>query len=790
MSESESNVSENDLPEVVKNAFKAAKKGSKFLIEYDTIEPSASFSLLDLTGLGLPAKTRYIFKNCLIGVPVDASGLEADQLIFEDCIFTVTMADSDSYNIEKVPTALNLDDARLRVLRISVGGVLVWEPKAPLICPYEFSIPMQISMRDTQVEKSATIEVKKLTYGDAGSTYIAQHKLRDEIAPLQPILIDAQNAVIHGNAKIDLTGLNRVAYKILPRGREYSVLNLKDSDPSVHAHIDLTGARFRQDLTINNSLVADISNENVNNDSSGLTLDFDATLAIVGGTLQFHNVTFVPTAKDETKGTTAFSLARARVDHLSFDQLALDAFSAGSKEADAALDMPRKDVGIYQCRLRHASDSPKDPDARSAERAVFWASLAKLSPRGQRQSLMRLARGLQDNGEVRVSDNLLIEEKRISLRDDKNRLFGAVQKRPSPYVIVMLVLGLVLGFVFVKLFTGGQFFGLELPSELLNNYARRNIIGAVALFVLSLILWAYRARNKLDNGVLGLVFDWVVMRTIKGGVMPLRVLGLLAGIWVAGVIMYEVLAHHGYMAPRKVEITAVAAKWTGIDMDYKQLQALKQLKDRGKDTEKSPYESTGMFTIAAAGIGPFDEESLGRFNGGWGAEHDNHLFSKIGVTDILAVCRKNWARPDLLTEERWKESLFKQIQKKHCVDQAGGVDEFCKDNTTSARDALWMTESGAFLHGEVRKSCGRFLPTEYSNFNSWLYSADIVIPLLDLRQEEEWSIRLPHAETGEPTLLSILSTSVEAIFTLMGWLIALILAGAVTGLSDPRRRPF
>jgi hypothetical protein len=83
----------------------------------------------------------------------------------------------------------------------------------------------------------------------------------------------------------------------------------------------------------------------------------------------------------------------------------------------------------------------------------------------------------------------------------------------------------------------------------------------------------------------------------------------------------------------------------------------------------------------------------------------------------------------------------------------------------SARDrapADWSSETGA----------GR----DYETFNPLFYAVDVVLPLVDLGQEAAWAPSPARGGWGAFT------HTAQKVFVILGWVVAAIFAGAVTGI--------
>ena len=80
------------------------------------------------------------------------------------------------------------------------------------------------------------------------------------------------------------------------------------------------------------------------------------------------------------------------------------------------------------------------------------------------------------------------------------------------------------------------------------------------------------------------------------------------------------------------------------------------------------------------------------------------------------------------------------------------------------------------------------LPAEYSTFSPWVYSLDIILPLVDLGQEKAWGPRVPTPQEGVLNEWLAHSPGHEVRWlvwfeTLFGWIGSLLLVGIVSGIA-------
>lgn len=96
--------------------------------------------------------------------------------------------------------------------------------------------------------------------------------------------------------------------------------------------------------------------------------------------------------------------------------------------------------------------------------------------------------------------------------------------------------------------------------------------------------------------------------------------------------------------------------------------------------------------------------------------------------------------------------------------KAGAIDEICAEN--------WVY----FKH----ENCSAQMPAEYSEFMALMYSADVALPIINLRQQEDWSPRVVD-HTGKPILSGHLVRWWEWTVTVLGWILSLMFVSAVGG---------
>ena len=94
----------------------------------------------------------------------------------------------------------------------------------------------------------------------------------------------------------------------------------------------------------------------------------------------------------------------------------------------------------------------------------------------------------------------------------------------------------------------------------------------------------------------------------------------------------------------------------------------------------------------------------------------------------------------------------------------GSIDKVC------ARNWVWFEE----------EKCSTQMPTEYSEFASFFYSADVALPIINLRQQEDWSPRVVD-HNGKRIWSGYAVRLWEWLATVLGWVLSLMFVSAVGG---------
>ena len=81
----------------------------------------------------------------------------------------------------------------------------------------------------------------------------------------------------------------------------------------------------------------------------------------------------------------------------------------------------------------------------------------------------------------------------------------------------------------------------------------------------------------------------------------------------------------------------------------------------------------------------------------------------------------------------------------------------------------------------IAATCADAVPSEYSGFQPLLYSADVVLPIINLRQEIDWAPRIVHPD-GSDWPLGRLVRAWEWFQIIAGWMLSLLFVSAIGGV--------
>lgn len=134
---------------------------------------------------------------------------------------------------------------------------------------------------------------------------------------------------------------------------------------------------------------------------------------------------------------------------------------------------------------------------------------------------------------------------------------------------------------------------------------------------------------------------------------------------------------------------------------------------------------------------------------------------------IPAECRDDWI------DFKPKFRVTDDIRRREMSEQLGLMTYDRDDHPVSAD---WPT------------ICKASMPSEYTTFSPAVYALDLLLPIIDLRQEKDWAPRVTD-ERGNVVAPIVdgwgwgyVTRIIEWMFVLLGWFFSALLAGAVSGL--------
>lgn len=315
----------------------------------------------------------------------------------------------------------------------------------------------------------------------------------------------------------------------------------------------------------------------------------------------------------------------------------------------------------------------------------------------------------------------------------------------------------------------------EIPAVSFDSDA---IVASLALFALS-VAWM-RRRSKEDpetdserkqfrpSKKINILLRRISYTAMRDGLSPWGVVPLIVAIWLTGTVSFGIAAYLGMMSPDESDVFRA-------DLDILLIE-----ENRDKSGKLSPA-GVDAFLNACISDDLSDENTLS-------FRKDLH---QTPIMTFQHACRINWARPQWIAQKDWTAAIGHAVSKSL-------PDMESKKRTSLAKNMSRLDQSCV---------CQRLLPPEYSTFSPWIYSLDVVIPLLELRQEDQWSIRIEsppdyvaideakgditdktpvHYSTFAARFLG----AVEVMLILMGWVMVLVLVGAISSLADINRRSY
>ena len=377
----------------------------------------------------------------------------------------------------------------------------------------------------------------------------------------------------------------------------------------------------------------------------------------------------------------------------------------------------------------------------------------------RRRAYAMFARAADTARKSRVADNLLAEEAKMDTRLSKPDLRNTISISTLGFRILIPI---ALSLIIIKFYMG---------ELLLIHYFIS--ISITLLFNLTYTTFFGRIFDQ-NTGWIEYVFRKLFTITVRDGLSPFRALQMLIILWLTATLFSWVAMELGHFAPEEVRIYKSDAELYMLAEEQMSHQEAESFAQKAAEIQMATTVNQFQPTTDLV-LGSFGQNTTNGFlqrpddDDDDNDEHeiDDHydLLMKTPLLAYHSACRLNWARPESITKNEWAEALevsLKSVPHLH-----------------PALPALQDIDRGLI--------CERLLPAEYSRFEPHIYAADTVIPLLDLRLEKEWSIRVAEPYSGEVNELAVFFKVMEVFFVFVGWFFALVLAGAITTLGEGRR---
>ena len=352
-----------------------------------------------------------------------------------------------------------------------------------------------------------------------------------------------------------------------------------------------------------------------------------------------------------------------------------------------------------------------------------------------------VAKALSTVGYNRLSDDLREELA-------KKRSEGGKARKGA---ILLFVLLCIIFYLLIKI--NREEFKFRLEFFDIQFYGETIGIFLVLVALSAFLIFIKKRRPQLsDVFVIEDLFNKIYGTLFRHGLSPLRSISLLCVLAFFGGIMFSIAESNGIMTPTIAEVYHIEHDLHAID----DMITYHQLSLHSDTNSKASASSIGRFYRKSC-VQPISN-ILAR---------SMEKVEKMSYVGFYRACRLNWANPNTINNENWGNA-FK----------------------TAIDHQQWPLYKKIMPKIDRKCICEAFLPAEHSKFSPFIYSLDITIPLLDLRQEGEWAPSTVLPNTGKVSFIGYVVVILESILILAGWLMAIVFAAAITGLSDPTRPRF
>jgi hypothetical protein len=105
---------------------------------------------------------------------------------------------------------------------------------------------------------------------------------------------------------------------------------------------------------------------------------------------------------------------------------------------------------------------------------------------------------------------------------------------------------------------------------------------------------------------------------------------------------------------------------------------------------------------------------------------------------------------------------------------------YLNDKIATSCSGNWVKNSSPSKDNTF--DCKKLMPPEYTPFHPLIYSIDVGIPLVEFRQEADWSPRVTKPAFGEEDTLGVWVRRFQYFQIISGWVLSLLFVSAVSGI--------
>lgn len=230
--------------------------------------------------------------------------------------------------------------------------------------------------------------------------------------------------------------------------------------------------------------------------------------------------------------------------------------------------------------------------------------------------------------------------------------------------------------------------------------------------------------------------------------------------------------------PQPWEQLARVLAATGHEADARVIRIEKRRRMRWLDYERAP-KGFGKFK---AGIGAIADKALDLL-AGYGYRPWRTVFALLLLWFVGGLVFSYADREGIMAPTDSKVFLDPTIPAECREHWTAYTKRVPRPSKRAIEDLVEAREKAGLLPDSApwEKICPRLLPAEYSTFTGWIYSLDVVLPLVDLRQERDWAPRVTDGN-GDPLFAGHVVRAWEWFQILAGWGLSLLLVAALSGI--------